>query len=150
MLCLRSLSHLPCAPRWHPAFNWPLPDHMKRHKWEHVERFSARLIVALRDLLDLRISAYGEVFESSVCAALSWCTSANLALDGFIRHPYSTAQYNGSPMVRLCFDRGDTPEVNSSSVWTHKWVCSCSTTSPRNRLAVDDAHRLPRLLPAVG
>jgi len=123
---------------WHAgAFNWPLPARLKRHKWEHVERFSRRLAETLRDLLELRISAYGEVFESSVCGSLSWCTMRNLAHDGFVRLPFHEGFYNGNPMKRLCFqgerDRvyASSPELNFSGVWTHKWVCSCTSRSPK-------------------
>ena len=87
---------------WTEAFNWPMPLQLRRHKWEHVERISRRLLLTLRDITELRMSAVGEVFESSVCAALSWCTSRNLAGDGFVRQPYSSAYYNGNPMSKLC------------------------------------------------
>ena len=125
------------ASSWHRnAFNWLLPAGQKRHKWEHVERMSRRLVETLRDLLDLRISAYGEVFESSVCRSLSWCTTSDLARDGFVMQPYATAYYNGNPMNRLCFDvdrngAHSSPEHNFSGVWTHKWLCSCVKRSRR-------------------
>ena len=51
---------------------WPV------HRWEHVERYSGRMLSALRFWLDRGVAAHGELFASSLCTALRGCTSFDL------------------------------------------------------------------------
>ena len=51
------------------------------HKWEHVERFSARLILRLDELLSEQgAAAHGEMFASTVCLAEPWCAAFDMRL----------------------------------------------------------------------
>ena len=55
------------------------------HKWEHVERFSARLIERLDTLLtEHGAAAHGEMFASTVCLAEPWCVAHDLRLAGLV------------------------------------------------------------------
>ena len=53
--------------------SWPLPDPLLAMQWIHVQRFSRRLLLALQDLMYVRLGGYCEAFESSACRALPWC-----------------------------------------------------------------------------
>ena len=64
--------HCVRAPKQSSLLNWP------RHKWEHLERFTPRLLAALDTALEHGVVAHGELFSSSLCASLSWCTAADL------------------------------------------------------------------------
>ena len=112
---------------------WALPERLRLMKHEHVERFSRRLLLTLRDVAELRLSALGELFESSVCNALSWCTMRDLHRDGFIQPrawAYRGAQFN------MCLDSEDPSRFGP--VWTHKWLCTCAQRPAHNRSGVSD------------
>merc|ERR1712151_1274699 len=64
---------------------WPV------HKWEHVERYSARLLSELHYYLSSGVILHGEIFSSSVCSILPWCSLQDLRDLG---HTYD--QYDGS------------------------------------------------------
>lgn len=57
---------------------WPV------HKWEHIERFSPRLLFALDKLLTRGAATHGEVFASSVCSVAAWCSSLDLRESGSV------------------------------------------------------------------
>ena len=75
---------------------WPV------HKWEHIERLSPRLLGALRRALDRGVTAHGEIFGSSLCAAHDWCTSADLRESGAIRftNPWTWGDAKMEPTSR--------------------------------------------------
>jgi hypothetical protein len=55
------------------------------HMWEHVERFSSRLLKRLDEVLSTGAAAFGEFFAPTVCNATEWCTCADLRSDGFVQ-----------------------------------------------------------------
>ena len=59
------------------AFQRALPGR-PLHKWEHIERYSVALLDRVGDLLRRGAAAYGEVFASTVCARMSWCSTAEI------------------------------------------------------------------------
>ena len=75
---------------------WPV------HKWEHIERLSPRLLGALRRALDRGVTAHGEIFGSSLCAAHDWCTSSDLRESGAIRftNPWTWGDAKMEPTSR--------------------------------------------------
>ena len=51
---------------------------------EHIERFSPRLLRSLSDAIDHGAVAHGELFASSLCSALPWCTTFDLRESGSV------------------------------------------------------------------
>ena len=105
-------------------FGWALPSSLRLMKHEHVERFSRRLLRTMRDLAEVRVSALGEYYESSVCNALSWCVLRDLQADGFVL-PKGWA-YRGA-QFGMCLE--DDEPARFGAVWTHKWACTCTSRS---------------------
>ena len=50
-------------------------------KVEHVERFSRRLLDTMLDMAEIGVVGMGELFASTVCAHVDWCTISDLALN---------------------------------------------------------------------
>ena len=58
--------------------SWDVPRDDVVAKVEHVERFSRKLLDEMLDLAELSVVGMGELFASTVCAHLKWCTIADL------------------------------------------------------------------------
>jgi len=54
------------------------PRRAGAHHWEHIVRFSARMLASLEGVLNSSKVAHGEEFASALCASQSWCTMADL------------------------------------------------------------------------
>ena len=69
-------SHLDTMRHYDPAvtFSWRLPEAAWVKKWEHVERYSARLLGLLHDMSQLGQHAHGELYSATVCSHVGWCT----------------------------------------------------------------------------
>ena len=141
------------------------------HKWEHVERFSARLIERLDELLSRDgAAAHGEMFASTVCAAEPWCTSSDLRLPLPLSEPHDARaagvvprdarMYGPSASVLTTASRGARRRLyeahragGAPGVWLHsvKNYCNAlmlaSNGTVRARSGDDAAFVVGRLLP---
>ena len=66
------------TPLWRRVNASSTSSFVSVHHWEHVVRFSQRLIHALERVLTGGLVVHGELFASSVCVGHSWCSTHDL------------------------------------------------------------------------
>ena len=81
-------------------------------KREHAERYSTRLLLALKDAFSLGLSGWGESHEITICHLLPWCRVRLLCCLG---HPY--CQNKGPCTVTRA--RWDSPVGLARERWYH-------------------------------
>ena len=118
------------------------------HKWEHVERFSRRLIKRLDDLLTTEgAAAHGEMFASTVCLATPWCVASDLRTAGVVAPDASL--YGPSASALAASERWERLELferhralGAPGVWLHsvKNVCNALAlwSNGTVRISADD------------
>jgi hypothetical protein len=79
---------------------WPV------HRWEHVERYSPRLLRALHAALEKGRILHGEHFSSSLCSTLRWCTSFDLRETGSVDVGRTTRGDGKVPLSQSFAHRG--------------------------------------------
>ena len=129
------------------------------HKWEHVERFSSRLITHLDALLSKDgAAAHGEMFASTVCFAESWCKAEDLRLIGVV--DMNSALYGPSKSVLVTSDRWERRDMydrhranGAPGVWLHAVKDYCNALSLASnesvRVGLDDPSQ-PFVLAELG
>ena len=123
------------------TFTWPLADELRVHKWEKVERLSRRLLQSMADAMALGLTAWGELFASSLCAALPWCRRADLAADGWVNASSCAATYMHA---RHDLARANPRDADHWGFWTHKWECAPVEEGAAATTGADAARRMVR------
>ena len=118
------------------------------HKWEHVERFSSRLISRLDALLsESGAAAHGEMFASTVCLAEPWCVAHDLRLAEVVG--LEARLFGPSTSVLEASERWERKQLyddhrarGAPGIWLHavKDYCSALALASNDtvRISVDD------------
>ena len=61
---------------------WQVPSSAVLMKKEHVERFSRRFLDVMLDMGQVGVVGFGELYASTVCSLIDWCTTRDLENDG--------------------------------------------------------------------
>mmetsp|Transcript_29054 Transcript_29054/g.84938 ORF Transcript_29054/g.84938 Transcript_29054/m.84938 type:complete len:182 (+) Transcript_29054:233-778(+) len=136
------------------AFRAALPG-ATVHKWEHVERYSARLLRTLDGLLVAGAAAFGEVFASSVCNQTAGCTCADLRGSGHVQrngfdyawsHPLTRKELRR--LMKLASPSSD-KEGRGLNRWLHGVAGDCDVLAVAACASSENRGR-PCELPAEG
>jgi len=103
---------------WKDAFNWEVKHSEKLHKWEHIERYSIRLLNKIDEQLQIGHAAFGEMFSSTICYSFnSWCKIRDLRQDHFI--PRHDIYFNGN---RHIIKRKEFHQILKNPEFIGKWI----------------------------
>ena len=130
------------------------------HKWEHVERYSARLIQRLDELLSTDgVAAHGEMFGSTVCLASPWCVASDLRLANVVAEnstlygPSASALSTSERWERRALYSYHAEQLGAPGVWIHsiKNFCNALALASNDsvRVSADDPN-VPFILGTLG
>ena len=93
---------------------WLVPSSAVLLKKEHVERFSRRFLDLMLDMGQVGVVGFGELYASTVCSLIDWCTTRDLENDGEVG-----AKFDWNTEVSADDWRAITSDERTRNKWWH-------------------------------